>query len=790
MKIKTIEIEAFRGIPELKRDIGGKSLLIHGENGTGKSSIVDAMEFIFTGKISHPSPFKLKEDALHVSSSKPLRINLEMDPGQILVERKLNSAFKCPNSLKELFKNAENSKFILRRSEILRFIDSTPSKRYEFIGSSMGIKELDKIEAAFREAEKSINTELNFKIIELNDKKKSIESLLEYEIEKEDDILPYINKLLEKENYDTLESLDDLEDYAYKLNETVKTVDISKLTALETILKTQNSIIQLNDTIPGKLEKIDAIKNDIINSHQLNELSIINLLEESKEIINSESEKCPLCEQKISGQDLINRIDVRLNLLKKLKKQKNQLDTLIQKLKEDLNSTKRNYEDIISNIETFDKLTDEKKEIHNEVTQINAFLELITVNSVLQSEINSDSYSKLKNSQETQINGLKEKIEELKKDLSPNEEDEKKSEILKLILELNREIKNYKSICDDISNLKKNLLIAQNMHEKFSIVKKQKIQEIYDSIEEEIQYLYDILHPKDLHEDIKLNIDMAKRGSTDIRMTIFGKTNKDPRALSSEGHLDSLGLCIFLALFKKFNNDFPILILDDVVSTIDSRHRENVCNLLFDEFGDKQFIITTHDKIWFEQIQAAQRAYQIGSKFENLEIIGWNIKEGPSIKPYKPRWDQIKEKIKNGDKNCAGNDGRRYLEWLLENICVNCKTSVMINPSGRFMVNDLLDPAKVRLTKLIQDQEFKDKISQAFEKLEQTRIVGNLTSHENLMAGNISIDEVERFCNSVNEIHELMLCEKCKTPLRYYQELKILRCSNQKCSNPTEIKAK
>jgi hypothetical protein len=230
--------------------------------------------------------------------------------------------------------------------------------------------------------------------------------------------------------------------------------------------------------------------------------------------------------------------------------------------------------------------------------------------------------------------------------------------------------------------------------------------------------------------------------------------------------------------------------LDDVVSTIDSRHRENVCNLLLEEFGDKQLIITTHDGIWFEQIKAAQRAYRLGGKFENLQIIGWDIELGPIIRPYKPRWEKIQDRIKKRDSNCAGNEGRRYLEWLLENICINTKTSVKINPSGRFEINDLFDPAKQRLEKLIIDQEFKENISQSFKNLEKTRIVGNLMSHENLMAGNVSIDEVERFCNSVHEIHELMLCDGCKNPLKYYQELKIFRCSNKKCSNPLEIKAK
>ena len=53
VKIKTIDIHAFRGIPDFKLQLDGENLLLRGENGTGKSSLVEAIEFFFTGKISH-----------------------------------------------------------------------------------------------------------------------------------------------------------------------------------------------------------------------------------------------------------------------------------------------------------------------------------------------------------------------------------------------------------------------------------------------------------------------------------------------------------------------------------------------------------------------------------------------------------------------------------------------------------------------------------------------------------------------------------------------------------------
>ncbi|SEK05193.1 AAA domain-containing protein [Sphingobium sp. AP50] len=51
-KIDQITIKEFRGIRELTFDLKGKNFAACGPNGTGKSGIVDAIEFALTGNIS------------------------------------------------------------------------------------------------------------------------------------------------------------------------------------------------------------------------------------------------------------------------------------------------------------------------------------------------------------------------------------------------------------------------------------------------------------------------------------------------------------------------------------------------------------------------------------------------------------------------------------------------------------------------------------------------------------------------------------------------------------------
>jgi len=177
-------------------------------------------------------------------------------------------------------------------------------------------------------------------------------------------------------------------------------------------------------------------------------------------------------------------------------------------------------------------------------------------------------------------------------------------------------------------------------------------------------------------------------------------------------------------------------------------------------------------------------------RFKNLVITNWHVENGPTIMPYKIRWERIQEKIGSGDKTGAGNDGRQYLEWLLKHICEVTNAPVPVNNWQGGMVSGILPHAKKRLEYLIKEDEFKAKISKTFQDLETTILMGNLLSHNNMLAEKVSIEEVNRFCESVHNLHNAFLCPNCGHFVGYYHELKIMRCPNTRCENPMEVKTK
>ena len=80
MKILNLEIKNIRGIKNIKIQPDGKSIVVFGPNGVGKSAIVDAVDFLLSGQISRligegTKCLSLKEHGCHVDSSVSLLKN-------------------------------------------------------------------------------------------------------------------------------------------------------------------------------------------------------------------------------------------------------------------------------------------------------------------------------------------------------------------------------------------------------------------------------------------------------------------------------------------------------------------------------------------------------------------------------------------------------------------------------------------------------------------------------------------------------------------------------------------
>ena len=795
VKIKTINIHALRGIPDLELQLDGNSLLLRGENGTGKSSIVDAIEFFFTGKIPYLEGTKslsLQRHGPHVNFE-PDDVNVEItfDPGNVHLSRTFADIPSSPEEFKNYFKITQKGIFILRRSQILTFILSKPADRFRAIGSIIGAEPLDKIEIEMMRVRDNLKGEIDSNKQKIGELITNLSAIIGTNITKVEDVLPALNEILQEANLPLIKSLEGADNHAEEMLKTIKkSKNIDSIGMLNEILETTKTEL-ISEEVISELDNLNNKIKHLLQEDIRLELSKADLLKSSQKVIEKEEmDICPLCEQKIDRERLLAKIEKRLIILRDLSEKASEIRRISVPLISKLNGIADKLGTIISKIESFPELSKEKSNIMENITFLNEFVSHIASAKDLKNEIPVQVFNQQKNEINEVWRFIATECNQLLDKIGLTEDEKKVLGVVRLIEQAKSKTTELSRIRTEFKIHQKHFDVAEKIYSTFSDTKKAQIQDIYDSIQGNIQSFYSMLHPNEPHKKVELTVALGRRASTELTMESFGREGEDPRALTSEGHLDSLGLCIFLGFIKKFNEQCSLTVLDDVVSTVDAKHRENICKLLFEEFRDKQLIITTHDRVWYEQLRASQRAYRIDGKFKNFIIANWNVQTGPNIKPYKIRWDRIQEKIDNADIIGAGNEGRQYLEWVLEKICEIVEAPVPFKSSGRYEVWNLLMPARTRVENLIKEDEFKLKVFKAFQNLEVTMIMGNLLSHNNLLAEEVSIEEVKSFCETVHDLHNIFLCPSCKHIMGYYSNLKIMRCSNTNCNDPIEVKTK
>lgn len=239
---------------------------------------------------------------------------------------------------------------------------------------------------------------------------------------------------------------------------------------------------------------------------------------------------------------------------------------------------------------------------------------------------------------------------------------------------------------------------AQAVRLAFTQAREQAIQKAFDQIAQQVLCFYRKLHDhggqalsSECSELALTQTARAAAGGLRLLVKFLGLTDfRDPRPFLSEGHLDSLGLCLFLGTVRIFNRPGSLLVLDDVLTSIDMGHRYRVAQLLFEEFRNYQLVITTHDEHWFQILQSSARARGEQGDWRFSRIVRWTVEHGPESAAFEGTWDYINQNLTEQSYRELGGPLRVVLEDFLKRVAVKLELKVRYNIDGRHTSGDFL----------------------------------------------------------------------------------------------------
>jgi hypothetical protein len=233
---------------------------------------------------------------------------------------------------------------------------------------------------------------------------------------------------------------------------------------------------------------------------------------------------------------------------------------------------------------------------------------------------------------------------------------------------------------------------AKTAYEAYCTVLEEVLNKLYDEVQEDFSKFYRAINEND---ESKFTAKLTpSEGRLDLDVNFYERGLFPPGAYHSEGHQDGMGVCLYLALMKRlFGSRFTFALLDDVVMSVDVGHRYQFCKLLKTFFPDTQFIITTHDRLWAEQMKSAG----LVTAKTSIAFHGWTIDTGPLVESNLEIWDEIAAALAKGKVEVAAAALRHHLEYVSRLLADQLGATPQFRADANYELGDLLPSVLPRL---------------------------------------------------------------------------------------------
>jgi len=699
MKLLELEIQNVRGIRQVILSPNGLNFAVWGPNGSGKSAVVDAIDFLLTGKITrltgkgtgnltlikHGPHIDCKpQDAVvrAVIQIQDINENIEIkrciaNPNLLLCEDKFRPF------IEPIFALAQRGQHVLTRREILRYITADGNTRAQEIQELLKITQIEDERKTLVKVQNDTKGDYQSTKRYLDITKKTVCETLRIERFDLETVLQAINQnraILGVSPIDVISSTKiktgitapTIISNRESLNVTLITGEIEKL-GQSLSEEARNKLMTYDDQLRSIIKVItdDETLLKVYSQHELIVLGL-DLLDESG--------KCPLCDVSWERGKLHEHLSEKLASANVAEAYSKRISELSELIRSHVDLTLIRLQKIIAAAEiskskNIDLLTTWQRNLKFLLEILKDPIKKYLV-TYFTKEMFEDAVAP--SGVEKAMSLLQERIQELYPEATP----EQTARDTLTILEGNLKSYELANSANEVAKLSYER--ASIMVSAFQQARDQILKELYDSIKDRFVRLYKDLHGVDESGfDAQLKPDGA---ALNLDVDFYGRGVHPPHALHSEGHQDSMGLCLYLALAERLTGGvIDLLILDDVVMSVDVDHRRELCKMLTKQFPKRQFFITTHDKAWATQLKTDGL---ITSK-SLVEFYNWKVDTGPQTNTETDFWEKIEKDMQREDVPSAAARLRRESENFFSSVCDSLQAKVRFKLNGRWELGDL-----------------------------------------------------------------------------------------------------
>jgi hypothetical protein len=754
--LRSFTIAGVRGIRDaLTFNLEGRSLTLRGDNGSGKSSVALALRWALMGKPTSRAAEDLAPELVrHRLESDPAaaRVTIELKPaGRIeLVGGKVT----CDQAGQAFRDACQRANPFLRRDDLVHVLDDSPGERFKYFESFLELDRVDEIAKALATRMKARNDEVK---LNANEQKRLLEMTTVHVPRAEGEAAPQ-------------SSAEVVSAYARWANraglalpasvrwEAIVNAGAMRATELQGPEFRERRSLLVNasreaaaltppDHPATVLRALEAAQRGA------KEGDLLPLLEHALSALGAHEERaaCPVCEQSIEGASLAVRLRERVACLEDLR--------LLEQKAERLALDWRGFLDKLEQLERHLPLADGEPA---------PFFVGRALLRHLASSIDASAPGELAPRTLLRLERLR---TELSRAVAALPDDAQAAELRKLgaaVTGAAASVTKLMQIEDDIAREVAAIAKLRAVSRAVDCARKDVATSILQGISAHVQQFYEAIHPQDEGDEPTgaptIAVTRHASGTARLNGSFNGDKILDPRQLYSDGHLDTVGMCIFLALRRSRADregprDPKLMILDDIIMSIDLGHASRLLDVLRDHFKDHQLVILSHNELFMRQCRGSV------ANARHLTIGRWTLEHGPRLEDHVHGVESFRATLgATNDPVVIASAMCAPLEDFLHAAARAFELSV---PTGRALtVSDKWTPLKKKLLEC-EKEGVLDGIWAVFNRIGDPAFLRNaLGAHFNEWAQETPLSLVERVAQGVLDLMDRLWCGTCESIVR------------------------